>query len=315
MITSTLILVGYNRPDFLKNRLEELRNLNVGSYNLEVFIDGPKNSDSRENSYKMAEIIDEYSQLIEMNVTFRDKNLGVANNVVESISQVLKEKSSALIFEDDITIKSAAIKSMNDLLQEMDTKKYATVGAFGVFPYSKMLVNINISNQYRSTPYFSAWGWGIHRDVWKDYRQNIANLDRNYELSNSSTFGTLSRFQKKVWLNRFDRISTNVEWAWDYQMQYMSFVTNRQHLLPFFRQVNNVGFNDVRGTNTVGAKPRWYFMPNTKIYDQQVVKRKISNNSFFRFLDSITFIGDLPYSRMAIIRVIKNILNLSRHYS
>ena len=67
MITSTLILVGYNRPDFLKNRLEELRNLNVGSYNLEVFIDGPKNSDLRENSYKMAEIIDEYSQLIEMN--------------------------------------------------------------------------------------------------------------------------------------------------------------------------------------------------------------------------------------------------------
>ena len=311
MITSTLILVGYNRPDYLRNRLEELHNLNVGDFDLELFIDGPKDFDSISNVNKIEEIINQYRNKIEINVTFRDKNLGVANNIVQSISQILKYKSSALIFEDDVTINSSAIKSMDKVLQEIDTRRYATVGAFGVFPYGKLLGKINISNQYRSTPYFSAWGWGIHSDVWKDYRLNIADIDRNYELSNSSIFESLSQYKKEAWLKRFDRISKNVEWTWDFQMQYMSFVTNRQHLLPFFRQVNNVGFNDVRGTNTIGIRPRWYFMPNVKFYEKQISTRKISNNSFFRFIDSITFIGDLPFSRKAIMRVIKKILNFS----
>jgi hypothetical protein len=311
MITSTLILVGYNRPDYLRNRLEELHNLNLGELDLELFIDGPKDFDSKSNVNKIEEIVNQYRNKIKMNVTFREKNLGVANNVVQSISQILKYKSSALIFEDDVTINSSAIKSMDKVLQEIDTRRYATVGAFGVFPYGKILGKINISNQYRSTPYFSAWGWGINSDVWKDYRLNIADIDRNYELSNSSIFESLSQYKKEVWLRRFDRISKNVEWSWDYQMQYMSFVTNRQHLLPFFRQVNNVGFNDVRGTNTIGIRPRWYFMPNMKFYDKHISRRKISDNSIFRFVDSITFIGDLPFSRKAIMRVIKKILNLS----
>lgn len=310
MIHSSLILLGYNRPEYIKRRLAELDNLNVGNYELEIFIDGPKITDKKDNFDKILEIVDEYRNRINMKVTIRPKNIGLANNIVESISQILKNKTSAIIFEDDVTIKSSAIQSMDQMLQELDTRSYATVGAFGVFPYSKILEKIDISNQYRATPYFSAWGWGVHSDVWKDYRLNIANEDRSYELSNSSIFETLSENQKTTWIKRFDRISTNVEWSWDFQMQYMSFVTNRRHLLPFFRQVNNEGFNDQRGTNIVGNRPWWYFMPNIKIYEKKISTKKISNNSFFRFIDSITFIGDISRLRISKLLPIRKFLNL-----
>ena len=51
---------------------------------------------------------------------------------------------------------------------------------------------------------------------------------------------------------------SNPSLTWDFQMQFTSFVNNLYHLLPKYRLCDNVGFDDLRATNTKNRRPNWY---------------------------------------------------------
>ena len=308
-IDSAIVIFGYNRPNLIEDRLKEIQSSNFENLDLRIFIDGPKDENSLQSFEIIKEILTKESKNLNFKVTYRAKNLGAAKNIVNGISEILQEKSSVIVFEDDIGISSSAVLNMDSLLKKLDTEKYATVGVFGFFPYTRFMNKIGIPNFFRSTPYFSAWGWGIRKEVWKDYRLDISKLERKSELEKSYIFRSLSKHKQKQWLRRFDRISTNVYWAWDFQMQYMSFVTNRNHLLPFFRMVDNFGFNDLRGTNTKGRRPKWYLMPHANLEKNSEMRRiRVYNNWLFKRLDSLTFIGDSPINRKNIKKILFKIL-------
>lgn len=307
MKSSSILLIGYNRPKNLNKRLIELREINRDKHDIFVVIDGPKDNQSPELHNQNIEILEKEKLQQEFNLVIRKKNLGLALNITSSITEILKNQKSILIFEDDIVISKAAISSMNQMLMELDVKKYATVGAFGIIPYTNFCSKINRINQFRSTPYFSAWGWGIRQEVWRDYKLDISKENRISKLEQSKNFMSLSEGKREIWLNRFERISTNVNWTWDYQMQYMSFITERNHVLPYFRLVDNCGFNDQNATNTIGKRPRWYLFPNSRIASSgEIHNFSVKKNKFLEICDSISISGDLKFKWRKVLRIFFN---------
>jgi hypothetical protein len=118
---------------------------------------------------------------------------------------------------------------------------------------------------------------------------------------------SLSEGKREIWLKRFERISTNVNWTWDYQMQYMSFITERNHVLPYFRLVDNCGFNDLNATNTIGKRPRWYLFPNSRIASSGEIRNfSVKKNKFLEICDSISISGDLKFKWRKVLRIFFN---------
>lgn len=290
----SILLIGYNRPEFMQKRLNEIASFANSNYEIQIIIDGPTSQSKYENS-KIRKLIKEEKRF-DFNVSYRESNLGLARNIVKSIDEKFSSCSNLLVFEDDIRITEYAVNEIHNALLKVSSQEIATVGGFGIFPSTKHSNLITGKNKFRITPYFSAWGWGIKREVWQDYQINIPRFQWENKLSNSKTFRSLNDNQQNVWKSRFTRVINNESWTWDLQMQYMSFITDRHHLLPRYRLVENEGFSDLRSTNTKNRVPRWYFGYKSKQLEIPFSK-KISYSKFFVFLDSISFVGDRKITR------------------
>jgi hypothetical protein len=96
------------------------------------------------------------------------------------------------------------------------------------------------SYQINSSKYFAGWGWAIWADRWGEYKFKI---DESAELSffsllklNNLNFWISSYF----WIN-FYRIKHDYINAWDYQINYLLFITNMKVLKPDRNLSTNIG--------------------------------------------------------------------------
>ena len=288
MTRSTVILVlGYQRPELVRDRLVELAPwINLGKDVL-VSIDGQKVS--QESTVKSFDSLE--SEFSSVNWVRHSQNLGIANHLINQVTSCLKSYENILIIEDDVSITLEALIAMEKLMSKKLDDSIMTVGMFGSLPDKVSL--FFRSNYWRKTKYFSAWGWGIQREAWAHYSPDIV-LQRGLQaLNDSHLWRNLDDEQRKRWTHRFTKVLDNPQLTWDFQMQYLSFINNAHHLLPVFRLCDNVGFNDVRATNTKSRKPRWYRGAKSKkvplLTDQYLGD---SSGKILELLDSYTWIGD-----------------------
>ena len=102
----------------------------------------------------------------------------------------------------------------------------------------------------------------------------------------------MSAQERLIWKRRFGKVIQNPMSTWDFQMQFMSFKFDKLHYLPYFRIIDNEGFNDVRGTNITGRIPNWYLgkKPHIDIVNSLRVKDGIMGKAWI-IMDKCTWIG------------------------
>ena len=218
------------------------------------------------------------------------QNLGLARHMFLRITETLEVYENVIVIEDDVSVTMNSILSLVNLMNSEFQKSYATAGLFGAIPHfgSRMVT----SNKWRRTKYFSAWGWSISREIWKLYSLDMVKRIGLGALEKSEFWHEFSENQKSRWIFRFNRVAHNPFYTWDYQMQFLSFVENLQHLLPVYRMCDNVGFNDFRATNTKSPRPWWY--RGNQASPGSIISGRTSSRgeSLLERLDSYTWIGD-----------------------
>lgn len=288
MNTPALLLIGFNRPELLKKRLEEISKMEITA--LYLSLDGGNESHTP-SMYQLLEYSTEiFSKIADFQVIHRNSNLGLTKHITESIAAVFDKYNSVIVIEDDIVLSKNTYLNLTKGLQYLELNNLlGTVS--GTSPFSAKSNNL-IGNRYRKSIYFSCWGWGCNKSTWDKYDANLSADNLEESLNQSSTWRKLSKFQKKIWLARFFRVQMNPNYTWDLQMQYASFINDFHNLLPYFRFTNNEGFNDSRASHTKGKKPSWL---NPSSLSEDIIEffdlSKISN-SFFKFFDSLTIAGD-----------------------
>ena len=282
-----ILLIGFNRADLLKKRLKEIEQFSLR--NLFISIDGG----STEQQICEIKLVLE-SCLVNSDINYRviihDKNIGLAKHITSAISKVLQEFNHVIVVEDDIVLGANFYDSMLCGLEIADSDpQIATVGGFSPFFH---LSFFSRNNYWRKSEYFSAWGWGISRTNWNLYLLELEIDNLKDDLSASKTWKRLSLNQKLFWLSKFTKITIRPIRTWDYQMQFMSFVQDKNHLLPVFRVCDNEGFNDSRGANNVNRRPRWLFNINANgvLPDSKLIP--FIPQSIFCFIDSLIWARD-----------------------
>ena len=247
-----MLLIGFKRVDFLKSRLIEIeKNFPVDVY---ISIDGPASTVEAQLISEFLKSQSEVKRDVKFNHRICEENMGLAAHIVDSANQMFLEYSHVILIEDDVSISATFVESM--LRGFMEMEKDSSIAGVGGFSSFRKAPFFKSKNKWRSTKYFSAWGWGTNREQWSHY---TLELPINYvdELANSSSWAALSDHQKKLWLSRFDKTLVGAPFTWDYQMQYDYFKRSVHMLLPTQRFSDNEGFGDRFGTNTVGKRPKW----------------------------------------------------------
>lgn len=288
-----VLLIGYNRPELLKKRVEELLRENVN--HLIISVDG-----CPPLLAEMQEILNEIRAICfnncKLSITLHEDNLGLSKHITGEISKVLKLFPEVIVLEDDIEISKNFLVNMKrgaEIRKELGIK-----GIVSGFSPVKQNSRLRLKNKWRISPYFNCWGWFCTRDTWANYVLNISEMNINDDMKNSSIWMELNKWQQYLWLSRFIKIQRNPYHTWDIQFQYMCFKFNMLNISPIFTLTNNEGFDDHRSAHTKGKKPRWM---SNKTANSEIVNGMCSrylNQLFTKFIEPITTSGDSRLIRL-----------------
>jgi GT2 family glycosyltransferase len=128
MNIAPIILFVYNRPWHTKQTVEALqKNELATSSKLIVFSDGPQNNHEAHLVHEVRYYIANIHGFKSVYIVEREKNWGLADNIVDGVNQVISEYGRIIVMEDDLETSPYFLRFMNEALEfYKDEKKYGT---------------------------------------------------------------------------------------------------------------------------------------------------------------------------------------------
>jgi hypothetical protein len=159
-----VILFCYNRPLHLKRTIEALRANNLASEtHLYVYSDGYKGNTDRGDVLGVRAYLMGLSGFKTVEVIEAPTNKGLANSVIDGVSDVIGRYDRVIVLEDDMITSTDFLEFMNRALNTYLSRK----DIFSITGYGPP---INLPKDYKEDLYMapraSSWGWGTWADRW-----------------------------------------------------------------------------------------------------------------------------------------------------
>jgi hypothetical protein len=286
--TNAIVLIGFNRPEMLNQRLIDLKDLR--NRKIYISIDFESTETIEKTRIAIASALTELSKNNTVSVNYHNMNLGLTEHVTMVVTNALRNHDNVIVIEDDIELNDQTIYSLDFGLELMNCdSSIGSVGAFSPINLPKVLKG---RNSFHKSKYFACWGWATSRAKWDNYRADLGEEDLLKSLNNSRIWSKLSKKAKVTWLGRFRKVQLNPSHTWDIQFQYISFKNGWTHLVPYGSLVGNTGFSDERGEHTKGPQPKWMREPNLPSRPIQRLSKGVFFRGLAELIASLTFIGD-----------------------
>lgn len=266
-----IVLFVYNRPVHTLKVIEALqKNPESSESILFVYCDGARYNSSENDLFlidKTREIVRNTSGFKEVKIIESVENKGLANSIIEGVTEIVNTYGRIIVLEDDIVTSKGFLKYMNDALEiYASTKKVMHVSGY-VFPFQAT----NKKYVFFTKP-TTCWGWGTWKDSWSYFEKNVdqqidqiekRNLWKQFTLNN-----TFPSYRNQLLQNKLGQINT---WAifW-----YASVFLNKGvSLHPSISLTNNIGL-DGSGEHCGDFKLEENPYYNKELADNIVVKKK-----------------------------------------
>ena len=179
MDLSPILLTVYNRPEHTKKTIEALKANTLASESiLYVCSDDVKDVEDVEDVKKVRKYIHTIDGFREVHIIEREKNFGLAQNILKSSTEILNKYGKIIMIEDDIVTSPYFLKYMNDGLEKYkDNPKIGSISGFN-FPSKTM----KIPETYKHDVFFfirpSSWGWATWKDKWNQVDWEVKDFDK-----------------------------------------------------------------------------------------------------------------------------------------
>ncbi len=295
-----VILFVYKRPELTLQTLEALAaNLLANESILYVFGDGAKAIVSEEDLKKIMEvekIVTSRNWCKETKFIKRIKNLGLAENILSGVSEVIETHGKAIILEDDIVSSKYFLKYMNDALNlYANDSKVISIGACNFFAKDKHLPETFF------IPIPDCWGWATWNDRWKLFEKDgsllLRTLHENKLLERFNLYGKYNFEQMLV-----DQIQgRNNSWAIRWQAQ--AYIKNMLTLYPKYSVVRNIGFDS---DATHGGEKSIYHSIEVTTRPINVQKSQVEESALARRLMLETYDNIRPREKTSFFKALKS---------
>lgn len=160
-----IIIFSYNRPKELQMTLESLLScIGIEKYKIIVYCDGPKNQYDNQKTRKVLYYLKKVQKMRPLSIIASEINKGLANSVIEGVSNVLTGNDATIVLEDDLILSPNFLIYMQQALDFYQNDK-------NIFSVSGYTPNITFPKDYHKDFYFSprasSWGWGTWKDRWE----------------------------------------------------------------------------------------------------------------------------------------------------
>ena len=244
-VCAPVLLVGFNRPDFMSSLIAAVRPARPSR--LYVAVDGPRADCPSEPDLcrQVRDCIKLVDWPCEVKTLFREKNLGCKCAVSGAITWFFENEESGIILEDDISPTLQFMRFASEMLSRYkDDSRIGAVNGFNFF-------NLQSDNlvSYHFSRHMDVWGWASWRRVWKDYNVDSTNdSDKLFAMiDGTNATAYYKKFYKKLVRSIENGLST-----WDVQLSLLFIEKGYLSIVPKVRLVANKGMADGRATHTGG---------------------------------------------------------------
>lgn len=242
-----IVLFAYNRPDHIRRTLETLSANDLASdSDLIIFADGPKlNADEEQIKRIVAvrDILANISGFKSVRLHLSPVNKGLANSVIDGVSQVITKYGRAIVVEDDLETSPSFLRFMNEALEyyEQD-KRIFTIGGYN-YP---LRVPVSYKHDIYASYRCESWGWATWADRWILANWNTSS----YSILKDPTKRAIKKFNR----GGDDLYDMLLDWvngrndSWAIRWQNCLYEHNGWCISPIKTFVKNIGF-DGTGAN------------------------------------------------------------------
>jgi hypothetical protein len=242
MNLAPIILFTYNRLSHTKQAINALQNNYLANKSdIYIYSDGGKDAKSWEEVFEIRKYLKDISGFKNITIVKRDKNIGLAQNIIDGVTKIINEYGKIIVIEDDIVTNPFFLNFMNDSLDFYENKSKVWHISGWNYPIS----NENLDNTFLWRT-MNCWGWATWRNRWDNYEKNPQKLLSSFSEKDIYEFNldNATNFWEQVERNHNKQMNT---WAifW-----YATIFKNQGLCLnPTQSFVENIGF-DGTGTNT-----------------------------------------------------------------
>lgn len=239
MTLSPIVIFGFNRPNHLDNMLKSLnKNPEAKESKVFFFIDGYDNKND-ELINETLEIVKKDWDFSEKTINFRERNYGCKFNIINGVTEVLKDFESVIVLEDDLILGEYFLNYMNTSIEKYKTD--ARVWAISGWGHPQLL-NIKTSSSFSTLT--SPWGWGTWKNNWnifienKLYEKNLVS-DLNEKDKNKFLFYGYADY----WEEAIKKDLAGENSVWDAYWYQTIYINKGLTLFPNTSHVQNEGFD------------------------------------------------------------------------
>ena len=240
MTLAPIVVFSYNRPNHLRQTLEALSKNDLAQESvLYIYCDGAKPDATGEQRQRIAEnrsVARAVKGFKEVHVVEREHNIGLKDNIVEAVTEVVNRYGRVITLEDDVVTSIGFLKYMNNALElYADEEKVMHISAY-MYPHKLHLPE----TFFYPVPY-PGGGWATWQRAWSQYNDDAQELFEYWQ-DKWETFDIYGGdyLSKQLKKNRDGRMRT---WfvKWYAVMRRQDALT----LYPGRSLTNNIGFDEM----------------------------------------------------------------------
>lgn len=239
--TAPIVLFVFARPEHTRHTLESLAaNALANQSDLIVYSDAARNSSENDLVKAVRSLIDSAKGFRSVRVINRETNFGLARNITNGVTEVLRENDRVIVLEDDMITSPHFLAYMNEALERYaNDERVASIHGY-VFPTDQPLPEAFF------LPGADCWGWATWRRSWACF-----NLDGQYLLDELKRRKLIRSFDFNGAYPYLDMLKNQIEGkndSWAIRWYASAFLADKLTLYPGRSLVRNIGI-DGSGTH------------------------------------------------------------------
>ena len=240
-VLAPIVVFTYNRPEHTLRTLNALlMNPLANESDIIIYSDSARTANHNKAVDEVRSYLSELTGFRSIKVIHRDKNFGLAESIIQGVTEVLQQSEKVIVLEDDMVVSPHFLKYMNEaLVKFVDDDRVISVHGY-VYP-----VDIELPEAF-FLPGADCWGWATWRRGW-----DIFNPNGKYLLDELTRRGLLRSFDFNSASPHSKMLKEQIKGendSWAVRWYASAFLANKLTLYPGRSLVNNIG-NDSSGTH------------------------------------------------------------------
>ena len=245
-VLSPIVVFTYNRPEHtLRTFNALLMNPLANESDIIIYSDSARTANHNKAVDEVRSYLSGLTGFRSIKVIHRDKNFGLAESIIQGVTEVLQQSEKVIVLEDDMVVSPHFLKYMNEALEQfVDDDRVISVHGY-VYP-----VDFELPEAFFITG-ADCWGWATWRRGW-----DIFNPNGKYLLDELTRRGLLRSFDFNSTSPHSKMLKEQIKGgndSWAVRWYASAFLANKLTLYPGRSLLNNIG-NDGSGTHCVASE-------------------------------------------------------------